>query len=98
MKLYNHLCWYAVQQSYNQSINNIKPHGFTRSSDYLALLCLPLKFPTTLFNNLLPTLWNNLPPSVKTFANTILNLSENGSTCSLSLSLSKTQFCSQLKT
>ena len=85
---------------YLRSLINFKPHRSTRSSDYLTKLRLhisTIKISDRFFQQTTPTISINLPPSIKTFANTTPNLLENDYTSSFPRSLSKTQFRFQLK-
>ena len=57
-----------------------------------------LKISNLSYNLTAPILWNNLPKTMRTFSNTSPNAATTSQSSSLSLSLSKTQFRSHLKT
>ena len=90
------------QHQYLGKLINIKPAGSTRSSNHLTLLRLSntcsLKISNLSYHRTSPILWNNLPKSMRTFCKTSPNYATNSQCSSLQLSLSKTQFCSHLKT
>ena len=93
---------HTSQPQYLRKLVNIKPAGFTRSSNHLTLLhssnTSSLKVSNHSYNQTAPILWNNLPKSMRTFSNTSPNSVTTSQCSSLALSLSKTQFRSHLKT
>ena len=74
----------------------------SRKNRYLTLLhrstTSSLKISNRSYNRTAPILWNNLPKSMRTFSNTSPNAATTSQSSSLSLSLSKIQFRSHLKT
>ena len=92
---------HTSQPHYLRKLINIKPAGYTRSSNHLTLLCpfttSSLKIFNCSYNRTTSILWNNLPKSMRTFSNTSPN-SATSQCSSLPLSLSKTRFRSHLKT
>ena len=93
---------HASQPKYLRKLINIKPAGSTRSSNLLTLLrpstTFSRKISNSSYNRTAPILWNHLPKSMRTFSNTSSNSATTSQSFSLLLSLSKTQFCSHLKT
>ena len=93
---------HTLQPQYLRKLINIKHAGSTRSSNHLTLLrpstTSSLKISNRSYNQTAPILWNNLPKSMKTFSNTSPKSATTSQCTSLPLSLSKTKFCSHLKT
>ena len=90
------------QPSYLRKLIYIKPTGKTRSSDHLCLSLPPitpkLKFSDRSLRNASPRLWNSLPTNLRSFSQQIPTSSSPTSLPFNTLSLSRSQFLSRLKT
>ena len=102
MYLITHNLLHKSQPSHLCKLIYIKPTGKTRSFDHLCLSFPPLtsklKFSDRSFRNASPCLWNSLPTTLRSFSQQIPTPSFPTPLPFNTLSLSRSQFSSRLKT